>query len=414
MANGDGLERMEGLLKELGNPEKDLRMIHVAGTNGKGSTCVMIASILSEAGYKVGLYTSPHLETECERVQLWDKHDRRMIDQSVLDTLQAKVDEALANFDPDHRLGALRVFERYTAAAYMYFAEEKPDYVVLECGMGGRHDSTNTIADPLACVITQVGLDHTDELGSTIEEVAYNKAGIIKQGAPVISQSDLESVRNVIKSVADENDSDFYDVNGYLDEYSYLVPAMQGEYQKKNAVTAALAVRAAGAEVSEEVLARGISKAVLPGRFEILNEDKNETGDRKGPLFIVDGAHNPDAMRALVAEFDKFTKANGIARSVFIFGCMKDKNSAEMVDIITAGLENCEILAVAIDYGRAEDPKVLSEMISSKGRKCKACGSTAEAFETAMDSDAECILAAGSIYLAGEMRSLYENTVKHC
>ncbi len=413
MANGDGLERMEGLLRELENPEKDLRIIHVAGTNGKGSTCVMIASILQEAGYSVGLYTSPHLETECERIQIWDKHGRNMIEQGVLDSLQERVDAAHSGFDTDLRLGNLRVFERYTAAAYLYFAGQKPDYVVLECGMGGMHDSTNTIEKPLACVITQVGLDHTDELGSTIEEVAYNKAGIIKTGAPVISQTDNDAVRNVIKSVASENGAEFIDVNEAYDEYAYLIPAMQGEYQKKNAVTAALAVKAAGAAVSKEILVKGISKAVLPGRFEILNEDSCNNADKEQPMFIIDGAHNPDAMRALVTEYDKFAKDNEIRKTIFVFGCMKDKNSEEMVDIITSGLEGCEFLAVSIDYGRAEDPVVLAKRIKAKGRECMACGSTSEAFEIAMKSGADSILSSGSIYLAGEMRSLFENNVKH-
>ena len=214
-----GLSRIEQLAELLGHPERKYDTIHITGTNGKGSVSCMTAGILTASGLRTGLYTSPHLETECERVQIWDKDGRRMIEQSVLDKLQKKVDEALESFDPEHKYGALRVFERYTAAAYMYYKDAKPDYVILECGMGGRHDSTNTIKDPLACVITQVGLDHTDELGKTIEEVAYNKAGIIKHAVPVISQSDIDSVKDVIKRVADENGSEFYDVNEYPNEY---------------------------------------------------------------------------------------------------------------------------------------------------------------------------------------------------
>jgi dihydrofolate synthase/folylpolyglutamate synthase len=243
--------------------------------------------------------------------------------------------------------------------------------------------------------------------------VAYNKAGIIKTGAPVISQTDNDAVRNVVKSVASENGAEFIDVNEAYNEYAYLIPAMQGEYQKKNAVTAALAVKAAGAAVSKEILVKGISKAVLPGRFEILNEDRCHGADNDQPMFIIDGAHNPDAMRALVTEYDKFAKNNEIRKTIFVFGCMKDKNSEEMVDIITSGLEGCEFLAVSIDYGRAEDPEVLAKRIKAKGRDCMACGSTSEAFEIAMKSGADCILAAGSIYLAGEMRSLFEKNVKH-
>ena len=397
MANADGLERMKNELERLGHPEKDLKMIHVAGTNGKGSTCVAIASILQEAGFSAGLYTSPHLETECERIQIWDGSGRRMIEQSDMDALRSKTSKDLT------------VFERYTAAAYMYFAEKRPDYVVLECGMGGRLDSTNTIEKPLVCVITQVGLDHTDELGRTIEEVALNKAGIIKANVPVISQSEDGSVKNVIKSAALENGSDFIDVSAYLGGYEDLIPAMQGGYQFKNAVTAALAVKAAGIEVSREALRRGVSKAVLPGRFEILSDDA-ACGERsQGPVFIVDGAHNPDAMRALTAGYRDFAASHGIKSTALIFGCMHDKNSESMVEILTESLENCDYLAVSIDYGRAESAEEIARMITSKGCTCRAFGSTEEAFDAAMESGADCVLAAGSIYLAGEMRSIYKN-----
>lgn len=412
MANGDGLERMERLLEALGDPEKDLRVIHVAGTNGKGSTCVMIASILEEAGYSVGLYTSPHLETECERIQIWSSGERLMIEQSDMDALLGKVAEVSDEMGLEKQYGPLRVFERYTAAAYMYYADKRPDYVVLECGMGGRHDSTNTIEDPLACVITQVGLDHTDELGSTIEEVAYNKAGIIKKGIPVVSQSDNEAVKNVVRKVASEQGSEFIDVNLSLSEYGYLHPTMEGEYQMRNAVTAALAVKTAGADVSDEILKQGISRAVLPGRFEILSGDISGP-DMAGPVFIVDGAHNPDAMRALVSEYNKFSKTHGLSKTVMIFGCMQDKNSSEMVDIITSGMQSCEFITVAIDYGRAEDADVLADKIAQEGLTAKACSSTEEAFEMAMDSGADSVLVAGSIYLAGELRSIYKNAQVH-
>lgn len=409
MANADGLERMKRLLAALGDPERGLNVIHVAGTNGKGSTCVMIASVLAEAGYSVGLYTSPHLETECERIQIWDKTSRRMIEQSELDVIRERMlRSAEIHLEPQD-FQKLTVFEKYTAAAYLYFSEQKPDYVVLECGMGGRLDSTNTIERPAACVITQVGLDHTDELGSTIEEVAFNKAGIIKNGVPVVSQSDNEAVRKVIKQVASEQGSGFIDVDPASAAYADLMPVMQGEYQKKNAVTAALAVKAAGADVSREAMRRGIRNAVLPGRFEILNTKDGETDLCARPLFIVDGAHNPDAMQALVSEYSRFSNANGIESTVMIFGCMKDKNSGRMVEILTSGIENCEYLAVSIDYGRAEDAGSISEMINASGGSCSACASLGEAFAEAMDSGADGILVAGSIYLAGEMRSIFKN-----
>lgn len=409
MANADGLERMKELLTALGDPQKDLSIIHVAGTNGKGSTCVMIASILQEAGYSVGLYTSPHLETECERIQIWSGLDRRMIGQSELDALRDRVKSTAESIHLAERMQKLTVFETYTAAAYLYFAEKKPDYVILECGMGGRLDSSNTIERPIACVITKVGLDHTDELGSTIEEVACNKAGIIKEGVPVVSQSEDDAVRTVIKNVAFENGSEFIDVAEESGKYGYLMPAMQGEYQKKNAVTAALAVKAAGIEVSREDLIRGISKAVLPGRFEILNEGSSRCKENEEPLFIVDGAHNPDAMRELVKEYRRFSKERGIIKTKVIFGCMQDKNSSEMVKILTSGLENCDYLTVSIDYGRAESAEKIAEMIGQEGCKVNACASLEDAFDIAMSSGAGCILVAGSIYIAGEMRSIFKN-----
>ncbi len=402
---------MNELLKALGDPQKDLKVIHVAGTNGKGSTCVMIASILQEAGYSVGLYTSPHLETECERIQIWEGSSRRMIEQADLDALRARVNSAAEKQLALEQVKSLKVFEIYTAAAYLYFSEQKPDYAVMECGMGGRLDSTNTIDEPLACVITQVGMDHTEELGSTVEDVAYNKAGIIKRGVPVVSQSTDETVINIVRRVAEENDSEYIDVNSALDEYGYLLPAMQGVYQKKNAVTATLAVKAAGIEVSREVLERGISKAVLPGRFEILNEKRGHCDMTARPLFIVDGAHNPDAMQALVNEYREFSKCHGLKNTVVIFGCMKDKNSVRMLDILTSGLDNCEYLAVSIDYGRAESEEMISEMINSAGKRCRACRSLKEAYETAVNSDHDCILVAGSIYIAGEMRSIFKNAL---
>jgi dihydrofolate synthase/folylpolyglutamate synthase len=165
----------------------------------------MIASMLEAAGYRVGLYTSPHLETECERVQLWDG-EHRMIDQSELDGLREKVKNTLHSEEPT-------VFEVYTAAAYLWFKEQAPDYVVLETGLGGRLDSTNTIEKPLVTVITQVGLDHTAELGNTIFRIAREKAGVIKDGVPVVSQTPDLSVKNILRRTASEKGAEFIDAS---------------------------------------------------------------------------------------------------------------------------------------------------------------------------------------------------------
>ena len=385
---------MKALLAALGNPEADFRAIHIAGTNGKGSTAVMTASILEEAGFTVGLYTSPHLEDECERVQIWDG-THHMIEQSRLDELKARARAAEEK---------ATVFEVYTAAAYLYFAEVKPDYVVLETGLGGRLDSTNTLEKPLVSVITQVGLDHTAELGNTIFRIAHEKAGIIKPGVPVVSQTPDLSVKNILRRTAAENGCEFIDVSAVFDRYRDVELSMKGEHQFRNAATAVEAVRAAGIEVSDEAVSIGLANASLPGRFEILNEESAGGGE---PFFIIDGAHNPDAIEALTRTLSAFTREHKIKRIFVIFGCMKDKNYTRMIQLMTGNMRCCTYATAAVEYGRAEDPERLGEIFAACGRSCIVCDSAAESYEISKDGNYECVLVTGSIYLAGELRSLY-------
>ena len=406
MASFDGLERMKALLAALGDPEAGFRAIHIAGTNGKGSTAVMTASILEEAGYSVGLFTSPHLEDECERVQIWDG-THRMIEQAELDSLKERVysveeDVKKTLHNAGLEYGKLTVFEVYTAAAYLYFAKEQPDYVVLETGLGGRLDSTNTLEKPLVSVITQVGLDHTAQLGNTIFKIAREKAGIIKPGVPVVSQTGDMNTKNIFRRVAAENGSKFIDVSEVADSYRKYELAMKGGHQIRNAATAVEAIKAAGIEVSEEAIENGLANAWLPGRFEILNDEPGEE-----PVFIIDGAHNPDAVSELVKTYEAFSRTNKIKRTLVIFGCMKDKNSVRMVQLLTGGLKGCSYAAAAVDYERAEDPERIGELIAGCGHGCMVFESTREAYEYAKDSAFQCILTTGSIYLAGEMRTLF-------
>ena len=394
MASFDGLDRMNALLSALGNPGAGFRAIHIAGTNGKGSTAVMTASILEEAGYTVGLYTSPHLENECERVQIWDG-THHMIEQARFDELKgaARAVEEKAT-----------VFEVYTAAAYLYFAEMQPDYVVLETGLGGRLDSTNTLEKPLVSVITQVGLDHTAELGNTIFKIAHEKAGIIKPGVPVVSQTPDLNVKNILRRTAAEKGCEFIDVSAVFDRYRDVELSMKDEHQYRNAATAVEAIKAAGIEVSDETVRTGLANAYLPGRFEILNEDRTGSGE---PFFIIDGAHNPDAMEALTKTLSAFTREHKIKRILVIFGCMKDKNYTRMIQLITANMKGCTYATAAVEYGRAEDPERLGEIFAECGRGCIVCESAAEAYELSKDREYGCVIVTGSIYLAGELRSLY-------
>ena len=394
MASFDGLDRMKALLSALGNPEADFRAIHIAGTNGKGSTAVMTASILEEAGFTVGLSTSPHLEDECERVQIWDG-THRMIDQAYFDELKDRA----RSIEPN-----ATVFEVYTAAAYLYFAEMQPDYVVLETGLGGRLDSTNTIEKPLVSVITQVGLDHTAELGSTIFKIAREKAGIIKPGVPVVSQTPDLNVKNIFRRTAAGKGCEFIDVSEVYDRYRGFELSMKGPHQIRNAATAAEAIRAAGIEVSEDAVRTGLANAYLPGRFEVLNEESAGSGE---PYFIIDGAHNPDAAGALAETFTAFTREHKSKRNLVIFGCMKDKNYTRMIQLLTENLKGCTYATAAVDYGRAEDPEHLGEVFAACGRSCMVCESAAEAYKIAKEGKYGCVLVTGSIYLAGELRSLY-------
>ncbi len=399
---------MKALLEALGNPEKNFNAIHIAGTNGKGSTAVMIASMLEEAGYSVGLYTSPHLETECERIQIWDG-THHMIEQCELDELQDRVRWTGAELE--ERYGKATVFEVYTAAAYLWFKEQNPDYVVLETGLGGRLDSTNTIEKPLVSVITQVGLDHTAQLGDTISLIAREKAGIIKAGVPVVSQTHDPEVKSIFMQIASEKCAEFIDASDterilsrFGSQDGGALISMSGEHQRRNAATAVAAIEASGIEISDDAMEIGLASAEMPGRFEILGGDGRREG---GPWFIVDGAHNPDAIEALTSAYTEFAHSKKIKRSLVIFGCMKDKNSVHMVQLLTGGLEGCSYAATAVSYARAESPEHIGELIAEAGGDCIVCDSLEEAYGLASDPAYECILVTGSIYLAGEMRRLF-------
>ena len=400
MAISDGLPRMIKLLEELGNPEEELRVIHIAGTNGKGSTAVMTASILEEAGYSVGLYTSPHIENECERIQIWDGGDHSLIPQEKLDSLWSQVEEIGNSIAAEY--DALHIFEYYTAIAYLYFTEMNVDYAVLECGLGGRLDSTNTVSKPLVSVITQVGLDHTAELGNTIYKITHEKAGIIKSGVPVVSESMELAVKNIVKRTAEENGCEFVDASAYVDKYKKYKLAMLGEHQTENAATAVEAIKAAGIKVSDEAIERGLAKAVIPGRFEVLSEH---------PFVIIDGAHNPNAIEVLIDTFNAYAKKNKIRRTLVIFGCMKDKNYSSMIQLLAGNIRGANYMTTAVEAARAEDPMKLGERFAAMGKGCAVCDSADEAFSEALAGNFDCVLVTGSIYLAGAMRSYFHNNI---
>lgn len=393
MATLDGLDRMTKLLELLGNPEKDFKVFHIAGTNGKGSTAIMIASILEEAGYSVGLYTSPHLEEYYERMQLWNGvHE--MISPEKYAELEAVVNEAA---DKITELGDLHIFERLTAMAYLYFAELKPDYVVLECGLGGRLDSTNTIEAPLVSVITQIGLDHTEQLGRTIFKIAREKAGIIKPGVPVVTQPADMTAQQIFSKVAQENNSPWTDASQFRSGFKKYELGMMGMHQVDNAATAVTAIKVAGVEVSEEAIENGLANAVNPGRFEILGEE---------PCWILDGAHNPDAIKATLETFRFVQRNKKFQKTLVVFGCMRDKNYVRMIQLIHEYARGCSIATVDIGETRAEDSTVLGERFANIGHECVCYESVQEAYDSIKAADYDSVLVIGSIYLVGAMRKI--------
>lgn len=403
MSNSDGLLRMRLLLEELGNPEKNFKIIHIAGTNGKGSTAFMTASILEEEGYSVGLYTSPHVIEIYERMQLWDgehhlikSEDFNRFDMEVSDAFR-KVKEKNIN----QNLGdSLRLFERWTAIAYLYFKEHEPDYVILEVGLGGRLDLTNTIQSPLVTAITQIGLDHTSELGRTIFKIAEEKAGIIKEGVPVVSQTMDLGVKNIIKRHAKLKKSKFVDASLLVNSYKNYELGMIGDYQYENAATAVESIRAAGIKISDVAISKGLKKARYIARFEILSDK---------PYIIIDGAHNVDAVKSFADNYSRFALTNKIKKTLLIFGVMKDKNYVRMIKLLSQNIRNCTFSTVTIQDKRAEDGMVLAKIFTDAGRDCICFDSLNEAYNYGLSEEYDSILVIGSIYLAGDMKKIFLN-----
>ena len=295
-----GLERITALCEALGDPQKDLKFIHVAGTNGKGSFCSMTESVLRAAGYKTGLYTSPYIKVFNERMQVCGE----MISNEELASLTEYV-KPIADAMTDKPTE----FELITAIAFEYFKRHKCDVVVLEAGMGGRLDSTNIIREPRLSVITGIALDHTAFLGDTVEKIAAEKAGIIKDKSPILWGGDDMSARAVIETTAREKGSEFFfvdyeklqNINATLDgttldfcEHKDIKIALLGLYQPKNTAVVLSAVdilRKEGMDIPESAVKKGLLAARWQARFEILSRE---------PLVIFDGAHNPQGIDSAV------------------------------------------------------------------------------------------------------------------
>lgn len=400
-----GLERITDLMHRLGDPQKELRYIHITGTNGKGSTAVMLASVLQEAGYTVGLFTSPHLRFYNERVKIngMDIPNRDLC--AMAETVKPAVDGM--EMIPSE-------FERFTAMAFLYFRQMKCDIVVLEVGLGGLLDCTNVIPAPEAAVITNIGLEHTEYLGNTLPEIAAAKAGIIKPGADVVLYGQSEEVEKTVRDKCAACGCPIRVTDGARLEqlghslsgqsFSYrdregLHMRMLGTYQVSNAAVALDTIdilRRRGWDIPEAAVRQGLSKATWPGRFEVL---------RTAPLVLVDGAHNPNGAEELVRCLRAYLPGKKLT---FVMGVMADKDYGGMLDII-APLAR-DFIVVTPQNHRALASGDLKAQIEHRLRLPVRNGNSVSrgvrmALEQAGQEDAICVF--GSLYQVGEARACF-------
>lgn len=409
-----GLERMTELLSLLGNPQDQLKVIHVAGTNGKGSVCRYIYSVLLEEGYKTGIYISPFIENFNERIEI----ERACISDEDLAVYTDRVLEAVSIMIKEG-LQSPTEFEVITALALLYFKEKACDYVVLEVGLGGSGDSTNVCRKPLMTVITSISMDHMDRLGNTIEEIAAEKAGIIKDGCPVVtSASDVRALR-VIERTAEEHKSMFFettnlpiriteegisgscfdvDVQGVSFEGVRI--AMAGRHQIDNAVAAMCALsimeERGDVRVSRRALYAGLAAARQPGRMEVFTEEK-------GPITIIDGAHNPAGAKALKDAVGSFCTDKKI---LMVIGVLADKDVKGMMDHFTDMTE--DFIVTQPDNPRRLKAESLADMLRSRGCTCIEAPDIKQAYKEACQrkDKYDVIIYAGSLYMIGKVRTM--------
>ena len=403
-----GLERMEALCDKLGNPGRNLRVIHVAGTNGKGSVCRYIYESLRALGHTAGIFTSPYVGDFRERIEA----NGEMISEADLERLAEPVLAAARELS--ERGDPPTEFELVTAICFVYFAEEAPDFVILEVGLGGRGDSTNIIREPLVSIITQIALDHMDRLGDTVEKIAWEKAGIIKAGCPVVSGA-TGAAAKVIAKQACELGAPLTDVsklkykitgkslagstfNTAIDgkRYDGIELSMAGEHQVQNAMTALCALdllhRKNLIRGDGETLRRGMKSARLEARFHIVSEK---------PLIIFDGAHNPNGAQALTKALRELLPGGSI---LFVCSILRYKAAAEILEEF-AGVA-ASFIATASDNERSLTASELAAEIKAAGGIVAAEAPTSkEAYTIAMNlaGGYDAVVFAGSLYMIGEI-----------
>jgi dihydrofolate synthase / folylpolyglutamate synthase len=410
------LNLVTGLLEKLGNPESRWPSVHVTGTKGKGSTATMIANIAAESGYRVGLYTSPHLLSYRERMVI----NGRKIPKGVFCELVEKARPVLDTYLRDSAEPP-SFFDVWTALAFVYFAESQVDLAVVEVGLGGRLDSTNVLM-PDAAVITPIGLDHTDRLGSTIREIAIEKAGIVKQSVPTISAPQVVEAQSVILDTCQSLDSrliqvgtdiqfsregthssgQVFSVNDSRSEYRNLVLGLRGAYQIENAVTAIATVEALNEgriPIAPKAVGRALKDVNMPGRLQVIQQN---------PTILMDGAHNTLAIRTLVQSLDDLYPHR---RVIFVLSLNQDKDVDGMCRILSAAGDEFIVANRRIVHKRQVNPETVATRLRLSGKPVAVTEGVAEALDLsrAKAGVKDLVCVTGSLYLVGEMLEIFHD-----
>lgn len=406
------LLRIKKLCELLGDPQKELKCIHIAGTNGKGSTSVFINNILLDAGYKVGLYTSPYIYEFNERIQL---NNTPIADTELVDVMNNVSEQVKIMLEEGYEHPT--EFELITAAAFLYFKQKECDYVVLEVGLGGTFDATNIIESPILSVITSISKDHTDYLGDTISEIAKNKSGIIKKNCPVVTYMNQEKdALSVIKETAKEKSADLTISDGTTlnmikcslsgNEFIYNGEKYEtdliGKYQIYNAITAinvAEVLKKSGVSITDENVRHGLKSARWHARFEILSKE---------PTIIADGSHNADGMTAFI----ETVKEAIDSKIICVFGMLKDKDYDYCLKMLSQVTDTVVVTEVP-ENPRRESVENLSETAKKYIKNVYSQKENADALKLALDlaEKDDIIIALGSLYM---MNSIKESVKKLC
>jgi dihydrofolate synthase/folylpolyglutamate synthase len=414
------LKNVQHLLRQIDDPEKRFRSIHVTGTNGKGSTTAMVASILKTAGYRVGMFTSPHLSNFSERIVV---NGEQIPAEEVVRIIE-EITPLVDRMSRDPELGHLSFFEIATCIALKYFREREVDFAVLEAGMGGRVDATNVV-HALISVITNVSLEHTETLGKTVLEIAREKAGIIKEGGVLITATEDDDVFSLFKEICDEKrakifrvgsdirfrklrsnlEGQTFQLNGLVNRFDELVIPLLGDHQLLNAASAVGAVEALSfydISIPLKAIMEGLRAVRWPGRLEIM---------QRQPLVVVDCAKDAEGARALKETllkdfvYDKLTMVVSIS---------SDKNIAAMIAQLAEAASQFIITSHSV-MGRAADPVRIAEEVEMHSKPYEIVtdvkSAVRRALELASSNDMVCVT--GSVFLAGEARELWINTYHH-